>query len=181
MKKILFTIAFVIACSSAAFGEDVGKWKRFVVTLPDVTWSGNPFDVALTGTFVNTATGRMVTQLGFYAGDNTWKIFFMPDQTGEWTYTTNSPDNDLNAHSGAFTCIESGLPGQLVPTSKRWLLSDAGKYDNPIMLPVREWFKSTPTAGGSAILSPGPTRRSARASSARPWFTLPTLRTPSPM
>jgi hypothetical protein len=131
----------------AALAE-VPKWKRYEVTLSNPSWNGNPFDLELTGEFRNVASGRMLTQLGFYAGDNTWKIYFMPDELGEWSYETHSPDSDLDKKKGSFSCIPSGLPGKLTRQGNRWVLQDQNKQVAPIILPTREWFKRTNTANG---------------------------------
>lgn len=132
----------------AEAATEVGKWKRFEVSYTNSTFSGNPFDLELSGTFTHTATGRTVQQLGFYAGNNTWKIFFMPDREGEWTFSTNSPDADLNNQTGSLSCIASGHPGPLVPDGNRWKMGESGKFDVPIMIPTRQWFKSTATKNG---------------------------------
>jgi hypothetical protein len=79
----------------AALAE-VPKWKRYEVTLSNPAWNGNPFDVELVGEFRNEASGRVLKQFGFYAGNNTWKIYFMPDELGEWSHETHSPDSDLD-------------------------------------------------------------------------------------
>jgi hypothetical protein len=126
----------------------VGKWKRFEVVLSNPSWSGNPFDLDLIGNFEHTPTGKIVKQLGFYAGDNTWKIYFMPDLIGEWTYKTQSTDEDLHGLTGSLNCIESGLPGKLIGNGKRWLFEDSHEYVSPILLPTREWFKRSNTSEG---------------------------------
>lgn len=129
-------------------GINIGKWKRFEVSLINPSWSGNPFDLELIGVFTHKATGRVVKQLGFYAGENTWKIFFMPDEIGEWSFVTVSPDSDLNGKSGSFNCVPSDLPGRLIGDLNRWKLEDKGDFVAPIMLPARQWFKRTETANG---------------------------------
>ena len=132
----------------AAALADVPKWKRYEVALQNPSWDGNPFDVELTGEFRNATSGRVLTQLGFYAGDNTWKIFFMPDELGEWSYATHSPDSDLDDKTGSFTCVPSDLPGKITGEGNRWVLQERNKSVAPIMLPTREWFKRTNTANG---------------------------------
>jgi hypothetical protein len=144
----LAAIACLLLPLFAEAATQVGKWKRFEVAYANSTYSGNPFDLELYGTFTHTATGRTVRQLGFYAGNNTWKIFFMPDREGEWTFVTQSPDADLNNKAGSLSCVASGHPGPLVPAGNRWKLGDSGKFDVPIMIPTRQWFKSTTTGNG---------------------------------
>jgi hypothetical protein len=128
--------------------EEVGKWKRFEVSFENPSWSGNPFDLELTAVFTHVPSGRSLTQLGFYAGDNVWKIYFMPDDLGEWTFLTSSPDSDLDEQSGAFTCVDSDLPGRLIAEGNRWMLEESGEHVAPILLPTREWFKRTDTENG---------------------------------
>src|SRR5665811_1436029 len=66
----------------------VPQWEVFELTLagPD---AGNPFtEVQLGARFV---LGRKVVAVdGFYDGMGTYKVRFMPDTEGEWTYTTSS-------------------------------------------------------------------------------------------
>jgi hypothetical protein len=121
-------------------GLSVGKWQRFALEMSETGTQGNPFDVQLTGRFTHVPSGRTVQAPGYYAGNSVWRIYFMPEQIGEWSYATVSPQPGLNGQSGSFVCVESGLPGRLVPTQNRWQLSDAG-FDVPVILPVSDWFK----------------------------------------
>ncbi|OVE76024.1 hypothetical protein BVX98_06660 [bacterium F11] len=110
----------------------VKKWERFEVILPNDSWTGNEFDVELVGHFTNPSGDRTLSQFGFYAGDNTWKIFFMPDELDEWTYTTTSSDPDLDNHTGSFLTVSSDLEGTLKGEGNRWKMSD-GDYDFPLI------------------------------------------------
>ncbi|HEY3840807.1 MAG TPA: DUF5060 domain-containing protein [Bryobacteraceae bacterium] len=47
---------------------------------------------------------RTVAADGFYDGEGTWRVRFMPDVIGEWTYTTRSNRPELNGKSGSFVC-----------------------------------------------------------------------------
>lgn len=127
---------------------EIGKWQRFEVAFDNSSWNGNPFDLEFTGVFTHRTTGRTVTQFGFYAGNNTWKIFFMPDELGEWTYLTQSSDPDLNGRTGAFNTVPSNLPGQLMSDGNRWRYSDSGDYVSPVVLPTLKWFMRTNTSDG---------------------------------
>ncbi len=65
---------------------------------------GNPFkDVTLTATFSH--GGQNVGVHGFYDGDGTWRVRFMPQEEGEWTYATSSNLAALDKREGSFTCI----------------------------------------------------------------------------
>jgi hypothetical protein len=121
-------------------GLSVGKWQRFALEMSETDTQGNPFDVQLTGRFTHVPSGRTIQVPGFYAGNSLWRIYFMPDKVGEWSYATVSTQPGLNGQSGSFVCIESGLPGRLVPIKNRWQLSEEG-FDVPVILPVSDWFK----------------------------------------
>lgn len=82
--------------------ETVEKWDVFEYVLkgPD---SGNPFmDVKLSAEF--SYLHRVVKVNGFYDGDGTYLIRFMPDTEGRWEFTTLSNVKELNAQTGAFEC-----------------------------------------------------------------------------
>ena len=82
----------------------VERWGLYEVTLngPD---SGNPFtEVELTAEFKQ--SNRIYVPQGFYDGNGIYKIRFMPDEVGKWTYTTKSNSAELNGKTGQFTCIE---------------------------------------------------------------------------
>jgi Fibronectin type III domain. len=133
-KFTIFYLLTIVVLSKASFAlTDVGKWKRFEVSYSNTTWNGNPFDLLLDGVFTHTGSEDIKTMPGFYAGNNTWKIFFMPDKLGEWKFATQSPDSDLNGKTGSFNCVTSGLPGQLVPVGNRWKLEDGG-FTVPILI-----------------------------------------------
>ena len=66
---------------------------------------GNPFlDVQLSAEFK--CKNRTVTPDGFYDGNGTYKIRFMPDSPCAWTYTTKSNRPELNGKTGAFTAVK---------------------------------------------------------------------------
>jgi Domain of unknown function (DUF5060) len=69
---------------------------EITLTGPDL---GNPFtEVQLSARFV---LGRKwVVVDGFYDGIGTYKVRFMPDTEGEWTYTTSSNAPQLDGKAG---------------------------------------------------------------------------------
>ncbi len=144
---IIVSLLLALLMPLSATAAEVPLWGRYEVVLPDTTYAGNPFDVELEGVFTHTATGRALTVLGFYAGANTWKIFFMPEAVGEWTFSTRSADPDLDGQLGSLTCVSSALPGRLAAEGNRWRFSN-GEYDAPILIPSREYLKSTEIADG---------------------------------
>ncbi len=102
-KAGIMLIAFFFGCGYISFAqEQVEQWNRFELALKH-TYNGNAFaNVKLTATF----TGKDSTYIvdGFYDGDNTFKIRFMPQQPGAWQYVTSSNIKQLNNQRGAFVC-----------------------------------------------------------------------------
>jgi hypothetical protein len=83
----------------------IEKWSCFEAVLhgPD---QGNPFtEVTVSAQFRH--DDKMVTVNGFYDGSGLYRIRFMPDLIGKWTYLTESPVADLNKKSGSFVCVSS--------------------------------------------------------------------------
>jgi hypothetical protein len=67
--------------------------------------NGNPFTtVDLTAEFRKGS--RTIKVTGFYDGEDTYRIRFMPDDEGEWKFITASNRKELLGKNGAFTCIE---------------------------------------------------------------------------
>jgi hypothetical protein len=80
----------------------IAQWDHFELTLRGPS-TGNPFqDVQLTATF--SLDHRTVEVAGFYDGDGVYRIRFMPDTPGNWTYLSASTHADLRAHTGRFLC-----------------------------------------------------------------------------
>ena len=83
--------------------DSVPRWGTWELTLHASDIPGNPFDVDFRGIFQK--DNRKVTAFGFYDGNGVFKLRFMPDSQGEWTYHTTSDIAALDGHSGSFTCI----------------------------------------------------------------------------
>jgi len=149
-KQLAYISVFnlLLLGTSQANAADIGKWQKFEASYQNTTYAANPFDLTFTATFTHTQTSTKVTQLGFYAGNDTWKIFFMPTLLGEWTYVTSSTDSDLSGKTGSLNSVASGLPGRLKPSGNRWVLEESNKAEAPIIIPTRQWFKSTDTQNG---------------------------------
>jgi len=109
MLKSSAAAAFSTIATRAAKAQaqpSVPQYDVFEATLPGPS-SGNPFlDVTLAATF--TLEHRSVTVEGFYDGNGSFKVRFMPDTQGNWTYTTTSSAAVLNHKTGSFTCTAPG-------------------------------------------------------------------------
>ena len=82
--------------------DGVRRWEVFEVELNGPS-DGNPFvDVELDAVF---SSGHGVSRVGgFYDGGGRYKIRFMPDEEGEWSFRTISSVPALDGIEGAFVC-----------------------------------------------------------------------------
>ena len=102
--KSVFFILFFSGFSIFA-QQSVEKWKIFELTLkgPD---TGNPFiDTRTGGKFIHGKDTLSVS--GFYDGNGVYKIRFMPQKEGKWSYQTFSNIKSLNKKKGVFTCTSA--------------------------------------------------------------------------
>ncbi len=96
------TAAALATPAVAAPRTDVAQWDIFEVALKGPS-TGNPFrDVSLTATF--SQAGRDITVTGFYDGEGVYKVRFMPDAQGLWTWRTRSTTKTLDSRTGTLRC-----------------------------------------------------------------------------
>ncbi|OXM87447.1 DUF5060 domain-containing protein [Paenibacillus rigui] len=82
---------------------EVERWGLFEITVAGPS-EGNPFqDVQLSARFEH--KHRTVQVEGFYNGEGQYKIRFMPDSEGQWSYSVSSSREELNGASGSFSCV----------------------------------------------------------------------------
>jgi Domain of unknown function (DUF5060)/Protein of unknown function (DUF4038)/Domain of unknown function (DUF5605) len=90
------------AKSASAPADNIEQWGLFEISLAGPT-AGNPYkDITLNARF--TLDHRTIQVTGFYDGDGTYRIRFMPDAPGRWTYATQSSAHELTGHTGEFVC-----------------------------------------------------------------------------
>lgn len=97
---------------SATSANRIECWDVFEISLAGPS-AGNPFaDVRLSARFQQ--GDKVFTPQGFYDGDGVYKIRFMPDSAGQWTYATESNCGELDGKKGQFTCV-AAAPGNHGP------------------------------------------------------------------
>ncbi len=120
IKLLFLTFLALLATTATAEGESNSpRWGIFELALNGPE-GGNPFtDVKLSAEFKQRS--RVFKPEGFYDGRGVYRIRFMPDALGEWTYITKSNRRELNAKTGKFTCVEPS-PGNHGPVRvhKTW-------------------------------------------------------------
>ncbi len=102
--------------ASSAAVPSVARWDFIELPFGGPS-AGNPFlDVHLTATF--RCQNRALTVEGFYDGGGAYKVRFMPDETGEWSWTTACNARELDGKAGRFECV-APQPGNRGPVSVR--------------------------------------------------------------
>jgi hypothetical protein len=105
MRRLIALLSLCILCLNSSAQEKVEKWHFFEVVLY-AQHKGNAFtDVQLSAVFTNGKNKTTIT--GFYDGNGVYKIRFMPQETGVWTYTTHSNLKKLQNKKGKFECISN--------------------------------------------------------------------------
>ncbi|MBD2867123.1 DUF5605 domain-containing protein [Paenibacillus arenilitoris] len=88
------------------------QWGVYEIELSGPS-HGNPMtDVALAAEF--RSGDKTVRMAGFYDGDGVFRIRFMPDVQGDWTFRTTSNARSLDGIEGAFRSVEPS-PGNHGP------------------------------------------------------------------
>ncbi|MFL6656420.1 MAG: DUF5060 domain-containing protein [Sulfurifustis sp.] len=112
----------VVAPPSSTFEDGVPLYRLMERRVVNTSNYANKFsDVNLDVEYVS-PSGRKIQFAGFYDGDgdggqdgNVWKIRFMPDEPGTWSYTYTWSDG-TSGGSGTFTATSAGgAPGVLRP------------------------------------------------------------------
>ena len=156
MKKICMCLIMVGwgACTLAVQEPDVGLYRVFETRLSnDATYANKFTDVELTVTYT-APSGKTWNFWGFFDGDGAgygnlttghiWKLRFMPNELGTWTYTWQWSDNTPGG-TGAFQCVQTGAgKGMLQPYQENphWF---AYNGTDPV------WLKSYYETGHGAI------------------------------
>ena len=112
-------VASILWAASACGAETptVPLFRVFETQIRNDRAYGNRFaDVELTATYT-APSGRTKAFWGFFDGDgrgggdlgtgNVWKLRFMPDELGNWSYTYQWSDGTPGGR-GAFTCVKEG-------------------------------------------------------------------------
>lgn len=115
------------------------KYEIFELKMPGPS-AGNPFvDVDLTADFA--FEGETRTVLGFYDGDGTYIVRYMPDKEGRWSYVTHSSAPELDGQSGEFDCGPAfeGNHGPVRVYDKFFFAHDDGTPFYPFGTTIYNW------------------------------------------
>jgi hypothetical protein len=108
VATFLIAVAFVDVSVAADSSTPVEKWGIFEAAFSGPK-DGNPFvEVSFSATFKQGEKTKQVS--GFYDGNGTYRVRFMPETTGRWEYVTSSNRPELNGKSGAIEVTEPTGP-----------------------------------------------------------------------
>ncbi len=97
----LFAAAIAPRTLRADPPSQVEQWGIFELALAGPA-IGNPYlEVAVDAEFCDGT--RTVSVAGFYDGDGVYRVRFMPESVGEWSYRTSSTAPELSGRRGVFT------------------------------------------------------------------------------
>ncbi|MFC1604671.1 DUF5060 domain-containing protein, partial [Planctomycetota bacterium] len=123
---LTFTVlpAVPVVAQVKSNSETIECWGIFELELQGPS-EGNPFvDVRLSSEFRQDK--RVFKPEGFYDGNGVYRIRFMPDVQGEWSYVTKSNRSELDGKKGKFTCVKPSLGNHgPVRVHKKWHLAYA--------------------------------------------------------
>jgi hypothetical protein len=95
-----------VPCSIKNPGLGIPQWTMHEFAVNGNTLAENPFTgTSLVGKFTS-PSGKSKTMRGFYDGGNTWRLRFVPDEQGEWSYELRGEGVDINQR-GKIDCTSS--------------------------------------------------------------------------
>lgn len=106
MKKCLCCFfVLIIVLNLTVNAQEIEKWD-FIELEYKAEVQGNPFtETELSAVFK--CKNREYFTEGFYDGNGTYKIRFMPDEEGKWIYTTSSNIREIDNKNGSFQCVKN--------------------------------------------------------------------------
>ena len=109
IKVILFGMLFLsVFLTLSAQNTDAFKWHKYELVFTSSIQYENPIqDVRTMEVTFTSPTGIEKTINAFWDGGETWKVRFMPGETGLWSFTTfcsEAKNDGLNGLKGSFLC-----------------------------------------------------------------------------
>ena len=128
IKIWIITILFTSACHILAAQTPI--WAKHEIRFTSSRSYDNPiYEVEDFRATFTAPSGRTKTVRGFWDGGTDWKIRFMPDETGVWTWKSKCSDlsnGGLHGQSGSFTCVTNERNEALF--QKGAIQHEPGKY-----------------------------------------------------
>ncbi|MDP2159603.1 MAG: DUF5060 domain-containing protein, partial [Flavobacterium sp.] len=107
MKQSFLTV-FLILVTGILFAQTPIWTKHEIAFQSSKTYDNPIYDVKDFKIIFTAPSGRNKLVRGFWDGGTDWKVRFMPDETGNWSWKTECSDKEnsgLHNQSGTFDCI----------------------------------------------------------------------------
>jgi hypothetical protein len=145
MRNLILTL-LLLALPAASQVFRHGRFQQAFTASQD---HPDPLSVRLTVDFRSPA-GQTLTVNGFWDGARAYKVRFSPEQSGQWTWRSNSSDPDMDALTGRFTAAAYQGSNELYLRGAPRISPGARYFTHPDNTP---WFWLACTGWNSAILS----------------------------
>lgn len=153
MRKLLIAALMLLSLSLGA-QESVEKWGRFEYSCT-ASVKGNPFDVKFSAVFTNGSEKQEVR--GFYDGDGVFKVRFMPQTEGRWTFVTRSSVSALKGKKGSFDCVAPSEgnhgPVRVSPDNVHGFSYADGTVFHPLGTTAYSWMHQSAERQENTLLS----------------------------
>jgi len=105
---ILFSIVYMW-CLPVNAQDKTGIWMKYEMEFTSAVTYDNPlYDVKEFTITFTAPSGKQTNINGFWDGGTNWKVRFMPDETGSWTFSSRCSDKSnagLHEVTGNFECV----------------------------------------------------------------------------
>lgn len=107
-RSILWLIALIGFINFPSMAQ-TGLWMKYEKTFESTKTYENPlYNLARFKVQFQSPSGRLKTVNGFWDGQKTWRVRFMPDEIGQWSFVSFCSDtlnSGLHAIKGTFECV----------------------------------------------------------------------------
>ena len=118
---------------------DIQRWDFIEIAHEATAEREYPFRfVDFDATFTHIDSGHSVNISGYYDGDATWRLRFMPTELGTWRYLTSSNTPGLDGHEGRINCVapsKTYLRGPVATDGHRLAHVDIDRPDGAAAMP----------------------------------------------
>lgn len=129
MKRISMLYSLLFFCATL-FAQDASQWMKHEIAFTSEKEYNNPiYDVKDFRIAFTAPSGKTKVVRGFWDGGKTWKVRFLPDETGSWTWKSQCADDKnagLHNQQGSFVCKPNSKKDAIF--QKGGLTHQAGKY-----------------------------------------------------
>jgi hypothetical protein len=89
--------------------RSVERWGRFELELGGNSGGENPYlDSPFEAAFIHEESGTATLAAGFCDGEGVFRLRFMPERLGRYSYRTSSRHRSLDGVEGGFECVPAG-------------------------------------------------------------------------